>query len=578
MSILSDELNFLIYRYLQESGFNHSAFTFYVESNLTSCNFGNHVIPPGALVTAVQKGLQYVQAEIGINEDGSSFDDSKPLSLIHAVSPELIATCMSKKHFYPQHEQSQPQQPQQQQQQLQQQQQVASVYPHQQHQPLKPESATAATVTPQETPPCAMDGLAGTSEVNNDLALVATKEPVAKEEVLNGPHSGHHVDSMEVDSGHGVGAAAPSLLGTVGGPLSDTSLNNRIVALKGHEGDVFVCAWNPTCDILASGSGDATARLWDCSNLGQPGSPVTLNHADKGHTLQNSDVTSMEWNHDGSLLATGFYDGKTRIWARNGALIRCLAQHQGPVMAVKWNRKGSFIASGGVDKMVIVWEAQTGEVKQQFQFHDAPALDLDWQSNTCLASCSTDKIIYVCKLGQDKPVKTFKGHENEVNTVKWDPSGGYLASCSDDTTAKIWSLKEDFCVHNLQGHSREIHTIRWSPSGPGSNNPHAPLLLASASFDSTVRLWDAERGACLYVLASHQDVVYGLAFSPNGLYLASGSSDTCVRLWSTQDGKNVFNYPGNSAIFEVCWNRDGAKLAACGADNTLSVLDVSKVL
>ena len=56
----------------RRAGFNHSAFTFYMESNLTSSS-SNHVIPPGALVTAVQKGLQYVQAEIGINE----VDDSK---------------------------------------------------------------------------------------------------------------------------------------------------------------------------------------------------------------------------------------------------------------------------------------------------------------------------------------------------------------------------------------------------------------------------------------------------------------------------------------------------------------------
>ena len=52
-----------------------------------------------------------------------------------------------------------------------------------------------------------------------------------------------------------------------------------------------------------------------------------------------------------------------------GSLLHCLTQHQGPVLAVKWNRKGNFIASGGVDKNVIVWEAHTGEVKQQFQFH-----------------------------------------------------------------------------------------------------------------------------------------------------------------------------------------------------------------
>ena len=37
-------------------------------------------------------------------------------------------------------------------------------------------------------------------------------------------------------------------------------------------------------------------------------------------------------------------------------------------------------------------------------------MDIDWQSNSCFASCSTDKQIQVCKIGLDKPVKTFSGH------------------------------------------------------------------------------------------------------------------------------------------------------------------------
>ena len=47
--------------------------------------------------------------------------------------------------------------------------------------------------------------------------------------------------------------------------------------------------------------------------------------------------------------------------------------------------------------------------------------------------------------------------------------------------------------HHEQAHSKEIYTIKWSPMGPGTNNPNMPLILASASFDSTVRLWDVER-------------------------------------------------------------------------------------
>ena len=68
MSITSDEVNFLVYRYMLESGFQHSAFTFGVESHVHQTSINGTVIPPGALISVLQKGLQYVEAEVSITE------------------------------------------------------------------------------------------------------------------------------------------------------------------------------------------------------------------------------------------------------------------------------------------------------------------------------------------------------------------------------------------------------------------------------------------------------------------------------------------------------------------------------
>lgn len=134
---------------------------------------------------------------------------------------------------------------------------------------------------------------------------------------------------------------------------------------------------------------------------------------------------------------------------------------------------------------------------------------------------------------------------------------------------QIWNLKQDTWVHDLQAHSKEIYTIKWSPTGAGTKNPNANLILArwkwiiifyisglplllylkclasilsvncslllfSASFDSTVILWDVERGTCIHKLTRHLEPVYSVAFSPDAKYIASGSFDKCVHIWSVQ--------------------------------------------
>ncbi len=89
--------------------------------------------------------------------------------------------------------------------------------------------------------------------------------------------------------------------------------------------------------------------------------------------------------------------------------------HSGPIFALKWNPRGNYIATGGVDKTAIVWEVASGEVSQQFSFHRAPTLDVDWQNNTTFASCSTDKLIHVCRVGSDRPIRTLQGHKVRVS-------------------------------------------------------------------------------------------------------------------------------------------------------------------
>lgn len=74
---------------------------------------------------------------------------------------------------------------------------------------------------------------------------------------------------------------------------------SKATVLRGHESEVFICAWNPSTDLLASGSGDSTARIWDMSDNSSSPNQLVLRHCiQKGgaEVPSNKDVTSLDWN------------------------------------------------------------------------------------------------------------------------------------------------------------------------------------------------------------------------------------------------------------------------------------------
>jgi WD40 repeat protein len=71
-------------------------------------------------------------------------------------------------------------------------------------------------------------------------------------------------------------------------------------------------------------------------------------------------------------------------------------------------------------------------------------------------------------------------------------------------------------------------------------------LVASASRDKTVRLWDSAMGASLQTLKGHSDYVWAVAFSPDSKLVASASHDKTVRLWNSAIGASLQTLKGHS--------------------------------
>ena len=71
----------------------------------------------------------------------------------------------------------------------------------------------------------------------------------------------------------------------------------------------------------------------------------------------------------------------------------------------------------------------------------------------------------------------------------------------------------------------------------------------------------------------YREPVYSVAFSPDGKLLASGSFDKTLHIWNVHDGRLLRTYRGSGGIFEVCWNKDGDKVAACFSNKIVCVID-----
>jgi WD40 repeat protein len=117
----------------------------------------------------------------------------------------------------------------------------------------------------------------------------------------------------------------------------------------------------------------------------------------------------------------------------------------------------------------------------------------------------------------------------------------------------------------LKGHTDTVAAVALSPDGS---------LIATGSFDRTIRLWDTASGKELRVYSGpqgHQGLVLAVAFSPAGDLLASGGADNSVRLWDapTATPGKVFAHSG--AVNRVTVAADGKTFALAGGDGVIKV-------
>ncbi|XP_074593155.1 WD repeat-containing protein 47-like isoform X4 [Brevipalpus obovatus] len=278
--------------------------------------------------------------------------------------------------------------------------------------------------------------------------------------------------------------------------LSDHEPEAPVTILKKqnhHRGSIYCIGWNPSGDLIATGSNDKSVRMmrFDADKCDFIGPEVELSM----HDGTVRDVCFMEDLTNGSNLLISAGAGDCRIYVTDcetATPFHSLSGHKGPILTMHtWG--GAMFVTGSTDRTTRFW---------------------DLRSRDCVNMVAA-------------PPTAGSVHGTSVTAVCVDPSGRLLVSGHEDSNVMLYDIRGNRMIQTIRPHLSEVRSIRFSPKA---------YYMLTGGYDNKVVLTDLQgdltQPVPSIVVAEHKDKVIQARWHPTDFTFISTSADRSAVLWA----------------------------------------------
>ncbi|OCH86826.1 WD40 repeat-like protein [Obba rivulosa] len=352
--------------------------------------------------------------------------------------------------------------------------------------------------------------------------------------------------------------AGPSQDGSSGDVLHSAIITHMELHLQEHEGSVVSCDISPDGRYIATGSEDASVRIWDART------------GDRLHTITRGTgaIADMMFHPSRPELLVASEDGSVFVLnVENGGIRPVLEEHEGDVCSAAFSPDGRLIASVSDDFAISIWHADTGDQLAVLREHKAVVVCLAFSTDSSqLVSGSGDHIACVWNVMDGQKAATLREQEGVIVCAAFSPDGSRVITGSDSGVTRIWKANTGEELVMLEEHAGSINFVAFFPDGQ---------RVISASDDGIIKVSGSWEGENIYVLDDTEHTVTSLAISLDGTRICAGVGNNSVKLWRADSGELTKEFVGHSdRVNRVRFSASAERIVSASDDRTVCVWGV----